>query len=127
MGTNYYAKKPRCPCCGHQDEPIHIGKSSAGWCFALHVHEELGLTTLDAWKTFLDGLIIENEHGRQVSLDCLLSVITVRNWDSSALSAEGYELNNAQPGPNNLMRRRISEHCVGHGEGTWDYITGDFS
>ena len=42
MGTNYYLHRPRtneCEHCGRADEapPLHIGKSSSGWCFSLHV------------------------------------------------------------------------------------------
>ena len=33
----------------------------------------------------------------------------------------------AIPGPNGLLRHRIGEHCIGHGDGTWDLIRGEFS
>ena len=36
MGTNYYLIKNACPHCGATEEAIHIGKSSAGWYFALN-------------------------------------------------------------------------------------------
>ena len=37
-------------------------------------------------------------------------------------------MNYAEPGPNGLVRAKINGvHCIGHGEGTWDYITGEFS
>ena len=45
MGTNYYLhKKPPCEACGHEPAPLHIGKSSGGWCFSLHVIPEIALT-----------------------------------------------------------------------------------
>lgn len=38
------------------------------------------------------------------------------------------EMNNAELGPNNLLRHKIDgQFCIGHGEGTWDYCIGDFS
>lgn len=50
MGTNYYLEpKPPCQCCGRPFEQLHIGKSSAGWCFALHVIPERGIKDLDDW------------------------------------------------------------------------------
>ena len=50
MGTNYYLyQKPDCECCGRPFEPLHIGKSSAGWCFALHIMPEDGISTLLDW------------------------------------------------------------------------------
>jgi len=39
MGVNYYWHDTVCGTYGHLREPIHIGKSSAGWCFSLHVSE----------------------------------------------------------------------------------------
>lgn len=56
MGTNYYAEyQPPCPTCGRQDPPLHIGKSSAGWCFSLHVIPELGLNDWPEWEAWLAG------------------------------------------------------------------------
>lgn len=50
MGTNYYLHtKPDCECCGRGFEPLHIGKSSGGWCFSLHVMPEDNINTLDDW------------------------------------------------------------------------------
>ena len=40
MGTNYYLETDACDKCGRGDGPLHIGNSSAGWCFALHVGED---------------------------------------------------------------------------------------
>ncbi len=38
-----------------------------------------------------------------------------------------YELNYAEPGPNNLVRRVVDSHCIGRGAGTWDFVAGEFS
>jgi hypothetical protein len=36
--------------------------------------------------------------------------------------------NGAVMGPNNLFRSKIDNRfCIGYGEGTWDYVIGDFS
>ena len=57
MGTNFYwlaEPSPECPTC-HQrpveTERRHIGKSSAGWCFSLHVYlDGEGPADLDQWR-----------------------------------------------------------------------------
>lgn len=132
MGTNYYAK----PLFG----PIkHIGKSSFGWCFALHVYPEEGLSTLDDWKKFLTKrrmLVrprIVDEYGREISFDKMMRIITERTYKSDIVPfgyndwEHFYRSNHAISGPNGLARSIIgSVHCVGHGDGTWDYIVGDF-
>ena len=37
MGTNYDAIEPRCPHCNREGRRWHIGKSSGGWAFGVHV------------------------------------------------------------------------------------------
>ncbi len=135
MGTNYYLihRKPTCHCCGHKKEPLHIGKSSYGWCFSLHV--EPGIEDfppdLYGWEVLFgsDKYYIEDEYGDKLTVDEMMDEITKRShpnpnsWDDYRL-----EDNGAEPGPNNLVRHKVDgRHCVGHGEGTWDYITGEFS
>ena len=75
MSTNYYLHKPsttQCNHCGHDPESenniIHIGKSSHGWCFALHVYPELDINTLEDWKVKWaeEGVKIKNENGDDV-------------------------------------------------------------
>lgn len=135
MGTNYYATSQPCPHCGRTDEPVHIGKSAAGWAFALHVIPDEGLITLDAWVKYLEDKVIADEYGNQLSLDEMLNKITKRSWrqrDDAPLGyvswRDFYNQNHAEPGPNNLSRQRIDgRHCIGHGEGTWDYCQGEFS
>lgn len=114
MGTNYYLhQKPDCECCGRPFEPLHIGKSSGGWCFSLHVMPDDNVNTLDDWRQLWgqEGAYIRNEYGEKVSITEMLHVIVNRRW------------RDAEP-----QRHEIDGiHCVGHGPGTWDYITGEFS
>ena len=135
LGTNYYAAKavkPPCDQCGRfdEDDRLHIGKSSAGWCFGLQVIPERGLNSLADWKQHLSaiGIIIEDEYGNRVSLKEMISIIAERHrpdppdWDQ-----ERYAANSAEPGPNNMIRRSLGQYCVGHGDGSFDYILGYFS
>lgn len=130
MGTNYYYYKQQpCPHCGRDYTARHIGKSSAGWCFALHVYPEDGINTLDNWKDllFVPRTIIKNEYGEIVTPHELLDII--RNRQSGNVKTPTWlALNHAVCGPNHLARCRINDgSCIGHGEGTWDYCVGEFS
>jgi hypothetical protein len=112
MGTNYYLyQKPDCKCCGRPFEPLHIGKNSGGWRFALHVMPEDGINTLDDWRVLWSapGAFIRDEYGEKVSIADMERLITKREW---------------RGGP---VKHHDDQYCVGHGEGTWDYITGEFS
>lgn len=111
MGTNYYFNHPKCEHCGLSLPRLHIGKSSGGWCFSLHVTDEI--KDLEDWKKFLSETngTIEDEYGREISLKELLQVITERSWmygDLNRHTLDGW-------------------HCIAHGKGTWDLITGEFS
>jgi len=147
MGTNFYWKqeeKPPCECCQRPfiQETIHIGKSSLGWCFSLHVTDEI--KSLDDWKKVWETKpgFIEDEYGDRISVEEMLDRITNRegknefnkplkdpfnhyfSWDHF------HQRNYSQPGPKGLLRHKVNDppnHCVGHGEGTWDLITGYFS
>ena len=133
MGTNYYLVKGEHAPEGHFEHPlngflkhgtgrppmIHVGKSSGGWCFSLHVYPEHGIKTLSDWKAFaptllLEGWRVEDEYGEQHTLDELWLVVERVGWAR----------NDGEP----LLRHDIAYgHCVGHGEGFYDYITGEFS
>lgn len=73
MGTNYYWIKEdtTCPHCGRRDHDevrIHIGKSSCGWCFSLHVDPSIGIRSLDDWIERFDTGFIEDEYGDRLSV-----------------------------------------------------------
>jgi hypothetical protein len=125
MSTNYYWQ---------WNDPhrmnLHIGKSSAGWAFALHVMPDVGLTDLDKWtELFTKGKgRILSDSGRVLTAAEMMGIITDRSWPAQQRSAEFYAINQAEPGPNGLNRAVVDgEHCIGHGPGTWDLIAGDFS
>ncbi len=131
MGTNYYIHSDKCKECGHTDEVYHIGKSSAGWCFSLHV--------VGAIETLADvmGLArtghIKDEYGHPISCEEMLQTITGRSSEMQRIP-DGYsswvnfhKQNFSEEGPNGLLRHQIGQNCIGHGAGTWDLISGEFS
>lgn len=77
MSTNYYCETGRmleveCDC-GFKHmmpETLHIGKSSCGWTFLLHVIPEKGLECWKDWEEVLVGSRrIFNEYGDDVTLE----------------------------------------------------------
>lgn len=142
MGTNYYWSEhlqPACPACGHQPtvQELHIGKSSAGWVFALHVYPEQGIHDLDDWKErFQRSCAIWDEYGTAVSISEMLKTITERKWTEpkwrKVLPAievmEFYRMNDCLDGPNGCLRAKLRPNAViKHGAGTWDCRVGEFS
>jgi len=136
MGTNYDWRSNPCPTCGHSEEVKHIGKSSAGWCFALHVYPAEGINDLADWITRWNAGAIYDEYDRKISRDDMISTITARSMpDRGQETLAWYRENHAQPGPNGLARHKVEREralgygsgCIGHGDGTWDLIIGEFS
>lgn len=142
MGTNYYLLLNPCPHCGKADDRLHIGKSSVGWCFTLHVgyvSDKDYVSDLPDWEALFDraGSAIEDEYGHPVTKGMMLSEIQDREcggdaeWDKPPTPPyrdwlDVHRINYSEPGPNGLLRHRISRFCVGHGEGTWDLCEGEF-
>ena len=128
MGTNYYwfesDEKPHCATCECRDG-LHIGKSSAGWCFSLHVYPELEINDLDDWQEKWKFGHIQDEYGKEISADKMLRLITERQGRGIE-PRRWYVENSAMPGPNGLARHIICGICVGHGKGTWDLLAGEF-
>lgn len=88
---------------------------------------EKGIKTLEDWKKFWSGKQIIDECDAPITEERMLSIITERSWEAP-VPPNFHKDNQSQPGPNNLVRHRIDgRHCIGHGDGTWDYITGEFS
>ena len=147
MGTNYYLydkTKPqhKCENCGHTNGEKHIGKSSMGWHFALHVIPEENIRTLGDWRTLFydDRYIIKDEYDEEITPNYMLEIIENRKRNKPPFpytdfngvtytSLEDYaDRNNLEIGYGNLFRHKLGEgYCVGNGEGTYDYILGSFS
>jgi hypothetical protein len=129
MGMNYYIEFNICKHCGKPEKTYHIGKSSYGWVFSLHVDSYEGVNNLDDVKKLWDGQKIVDEDGDIISPEEMLKIITERKFDGRINHGAAFYLqNNAIPGPNNLARHSIGEtHCIGHGPGTYDYIIREFS
>ncbi len=131
MGTNYsWHRAPPCDKCGHTSvAPLHIGRSSGGWCFGLHVYPESGPLNLGEWTRLWESGVILDGYDEEVSLEQMLDIITDRGESGCRKEdALWYQRNSAMPGPKGLARHRIdTQHCIGHGKGTWDLLVGDFS
>jgi len=136
MGTNYYIVDNVCDKCGRYDEIYHIGKSSGGWCFSLHVEPERGINTLGDIRKLWENLVIKDEYEESLLPEEMLDIIMNRKWKSRDSNKpygykswdEFHKQNGSESGPNGLVRSRIDgRHCVGHGDGTWDLIVGEFS
>jgi hypothetical protein len=138
MGTNYYLHENACPTCGRGPEPLHIGKSSGGWVFALHVIPEEGINDLPDWiKRWEKGGVVKDEYGETVTPEEMISVIKDRawgRWDGGRKVPGGYsswadfhDRNESVEGPNGLLRCRPGVRGTQHGEGTYDLHVGEFS
>ena len=75
MSTNYYVHYDKCESCDYQRERLHIGKSSAGWCFSLRIHTHLGIYNLTDWIIYWQGRTIVNEYGHTVTSRQVYNVI----------------------------------------------------
>ena len=135
MGMNFYGmnfylhEQSPCPTCGREYDPLHIGKSSAGWCFALHVDPDAGIHDLPDWEArwAKPGALIQDEYGRPITPEDMRLIIMARaRTRGSGMSEDWYRVNDATPGPGGLARNKLGRHCIGHGDGTWDLITGEF-
>lgn len=108
MGMNYYLLENCCDKCGRSDK-LHIGKSSWGWAFALHIDKSENLTCLRDWQERWSkpGVKLVDEEDREVSVGEMERIITKRV---------------------NVKRHDVDgRHCIAHGEGTYDLITGYFN
>lgn len=153
MGTNYYfyTAERELPMDSGELEGdgrwrIHIGLSSAGWCFGLHIYPDAGIDDLPDWVKFFDSVEgrIEDEYHRLITVPQLLDIIRDRGseelaktaWEENRISRTGYysgwadfhSRNNSFPGPRGMLRSKVDHlRCVKNGEGTWDCFVGEFS
>lgn len=139
MGTNYYwHENPPCEKCGHAQEKIHIGKSSGGWCFSLHVYPTKMIHDLADWSALFSkpDSHITNEYGETISKFEMLDIIVKRSreerWDKPPFGylswLQFHQSNHSEQGPNGLVRFKVDgARCIKHGMGTWDCFISDFS
>ena len=111
MGTNYYLhEKPSCDECGRPYDALHIGKSSGGWCFSLHVIPDEGLNSLDDWRERWSrpGRHIASEYGDDVPIAEMEDIICNRSWErtDSPRDPEFLRRNEAELGP--PLNRKIT-------------------
>jgi hypothetical protein len=138
MGTNYYLESHACPHCGHVKEKIHIGKSSHGWMFDLHIYpggarrqhsddedneDLLVIRELDDWERLFRSpqWIIKDEYGAVVPLDELLERITNR---AGTTTSKSYVPCGTEVGINNLWYLACDPLGA---RGTYVLVTGEFS
>jgi len=127
--STLYVWVPWVPFNGQRIRPRHLGVSSGGWCFALHVYPEEGINTLDDWMCLLEkpGSGIFDEYHRLVRLNVMLLDIKDRWCPPVERGEEFYRTQFGEPGPNGMIRHKIQEgRCIGHGPGPWDYFIGTF-
>lgn len=127
MGTNYYLQVNYCLSCGRGDA-LHIGKSSQGWAFALHVYpkndicdgltdetmgalEVSGIESWSEWKSLITapGAVITDEYGNTIAGADMVNRITDRG------------------GLRGLRSHAEVDRTAKRGLGTYDYCKGDFS
>ena len=136
MGTNYFLHSQQCLHCGiEQKDKMHLGKSSPGWCFGLHVYPELELNDwFDIWS-YISFCVeeqdyeIKDEYGETILPEVFFAIVWDRHSKQSH-DAEWFCMNHAQPGPFGLARHLMDgEHCIGHGGLNMpiDYMVGEFS
>ena len=146
MGTNYYLQyneevNAECKCCGHvktEKRVRHLGKSSGGWHFALHVYPDEMICDFDdimqeIKRAISSGGVVKDEYGVEHTFDEWFDVVTKRSrekmidysWYGS--KKRFLDSNSAEEGLNNLVRAKLGSHCIGHGDGTYDYFVGEFS
>ena len=88
MGTNYYLEPipASCECCNREFPTRHIGKSSYGWCFTLHVYPDKDINTLEDWKELFYHNQIKDEYGYYVTTEEMLATITEREFNNGIQS-----------------------------------------
>ena len=85
-------------------------------------------------KLFPTGRIL-SEYGDPMTASGMSSVIRERvhpcSWENrywnGISESEFHARNGSERGPNGMLRHKLGDHCIKHGEGPWDCITGEFS
>ena len=135
MGTNYYARKYDHDTCTVSS--LHIGKSSGGWNFSLHVISQRDsdfdnagrpLLCLEDWLPVFDTHRIFDEYDREITKEEMLDIIANRHGVfGEILTLEEARRAGGEVGINNLIAHKVdNSFCYGTEGGTWDLIAGEF-
>jgi len=128
MGTNYYAEFDACETCVRCRDKLHIGKSSAGWCFSLNAFPDRGIKDLPDWMDLWEkpDVRIIDEYGCEKTKEDMVLTIMARVGRSRMTDPDRRWLseNHAVLGPFGLARHKIDGLCIGHGSGTYDLMDG---
>lgn len=131
MGTNYYLRQGQDAAEAHWEHPlngllhrdtgraarIHLGKSSGGWAFGLHVYPEQGWGNFDRILELVinltcAGWVLEDEYGAVLTPAKFARIVHRSDWE---------------PPPDGWKRHEINGvYCIGHGAGAFDYLIGEF-
>jgi len=108
-------------------ESFHIGKSSIGWCFSLHVIPEIGIHSFEGWVPILMNpeRFIVDEYQKVISFMQLYSIIHDRKGENN-FTSEQLAANFAIQDASGLLRHEIGGNCIAHGPGTYDLMVGYF-
>lgn len=130
MGTNYnWYPKEKCTHCMGKHDSIHIGKSSYGWRFSLHVepdekiecdNKEYYITGLEDWKFLFNipGSTIVDKNGKTITPEEMITIITDRQ--------KYYKL--VHPDTELLCHELDGKFCIGIADdGDYDLVAGVFS
>jgi len=111
MSTNYYAIYDECDCtcdhCSKKGMAYHLGKSSTGWAFALHIEPSMNLYDLEDIITFLiqKKATIIDERNSYCSLEDWLGLVVDLHPE--------------------VKHREDGKRCL-VGSGTFDLLEGEF-
>ena len=126
MGTNFYTTGD--PTCDNPEHTatLHIGKSSGGWKFGFHAIPDLGLTSWEAWRTFLAGRTITDEYGTRLSLAEFTKKVEER-WTPEGLDRP---ICRVSPTPEEIRRgfgpTYTSDPRYFHDPDNYDFCDGNF-
>ena len=134
MGINFYLHINTCDHCGRSEKTLHIGKSSTGWAFLLHV-DPTGETCPRNWSEWAALIAkpgernrVTDEDGREYTLPELVEVVMHRKGattlETSNNTADGRWFDKST----HLWRVTVDgDRCIETGDGTYDLIVGEFN
>ena len=109
MGTNFYLHKNCCNHCNRPEHKIHLGKSSGGWRFLLHI-EKLDWFYTD-WET------------------CKVEIMKPENevFDEYSIKQNKEEFIKFTEGKKDLTKHEDQEYASYQYDEFTDHTEGDFS